>query len=136
MKMQSKGSTVKLAGWTPQAKPDEDEEMQTYRRFIVDAVRMLYAVNKSKTVPPFRPDPIYHGDIYACLKNRIGALILRNEWKWYGYIDKNGNPQIRPRATVDRRTRECASLEFGANIVARKAGWFIPAEEAEGLSKT
>lgn len=129
--MQSRGSTVKLQGWTPQAPPAEDEEMQTYRTYIVDAVRMLYAINKANTCLPFKPDPIYHGEVYALLKNRIGALLLQKKWRFYGYVDRSGNVHIRPRETVDRRTRECASLEYGAQIVAVKAGYFIPKEEAE-----
>lgn len=125
----SRGETVKLRGWLPQLPPEEGPEMQTYRQFIVDAVRMLYVINKANTCPPFKPDPIYHGFIYALLKNRIGALLLQKKWRFYGYIDRSGNVHIRPRETVDRRTRECASLEFGAEIVAVKAGHFKPRSE-------
>jgi len=122
----SLGATVKLAGYVKSRPPDDGPEMQAYRRFIVEAVEILYGINEQCAVAPFKPCPVSHDNIYAYVKNKIGALILQKNWVFYGYMDPNGNVVIRNRETVTRRVRECASEEFGAKIVAEDAGLFVP----------
>ena len=125
------GVTVKLDGWTPQPPPQQNSETEAYRKLIVEAVNMLYAINKQKTTPPFRPEPVSLAMIYTAIKNRIVALMLREEWKYLGWFDKAGVPHIRTKRWVDRRVNEAASEEYGAQIVAVKAGYYIPKKEAE-----
>jgi len=125
------GVTVKLDGWTPQPPPEQNSETEAYRKLIVEAVNMLYAINKQNTVPPFRPKPVSLAMIYTAVKNRIVALMLRGEWKYLGWFDKAGVPHIRTKRWVDRRVNEAASEEYGARIVAVRAGYYIPREEAE-----
>jgi len=125
------GATVKLAGWVPQVPPKEDGETEMYRRFIVGAVEMLYEINKQGTQSPFRPGPVSLAMIYTAVKNRVVALMLRNEWKFLGWFDKAGEPHIRTKRWVDRRVNEATSQEHGAQIVAVRAGFYIPSKEAE-----
>ena len=122
----SLGATVKLQGWNPSRPPEDGPEMQAYRRFIVEAVEILYGINEQCAVAPFKPSPVSHDQIYAYVKNKIGALILQKNWPFRGYFDANQNVVIRNRETVTRRVRECASEEFGAKIVAEDAGYFVP----------
>jgi len=125
------GATVKLDGWTPQPPPQQNSETEVYRKLIVEAVKMLYTINKQKTTPPFRPEPVSLAMIYTAVKNRIVAMMLRGEWKYLGWFDKAGKPHIRTKRWVDRRVNEAASEEYGAKIVAVRAGYYIPKEEAE-----
>jgi len=125
--MMSKGATVKLHNWSPQAPPEFDSlEMKEYRNLIVEAVETIYAINEQTTVEPFKAEAVSHDQIYFYLKNKIGSLIMRKQWPFQGWIDKEGNIHIRPADTVERRVRECASLEYGAKIVAERAGMFVP----------
>jgi len=118
--------TVKLDGWKPQAAPEEGAETETYRRFIVEAVELLYDVNRRRTTPPFQVQPIALKTIYVAVKNRIVALMLRDQWPHYGFFDKTGQPHIRMKRWVDRRVNEAASREHGAKIASQTAGFYIP----------
>jgi len=125
----SRGATVKLEGWTPQPPPQENGETETYRKLIVEAVEMLYEVNKQNTTPPFKPEPISLAMIYTAVKNRIVALMLQNKWPYLGWFDKAGTPHIRTKRWVDRRVNEAASPQYGAKIAAVKAGYYVPNQQ-------
>ena len=107
--------------------PEENDETETYRRFIVEAVEMLYNLNMRNTVPPFKVEPVSLAMIYTAVKNRIVALMLRGEWKHLGWFDKGGEPHIRTKRWVDRMVNHAASPKYGARIVAYKAGYYVPA---------
>lgn len=128
MKEMSRGSTVKLSGWTSQKPPEEGPETKTYRKFIVDAVNMLYKVNQAHTSPPFKPAPVSLSMIYTAVKNRIVAQMLRKQWKHMGYIRKDGVPRIRMKRYVDRRVNEAASRQYcdQPQIISVRAGYYIP----------
>jgi hypothetical protein len=135
MKVPSEGATVKLDGWTPQVQPEEAAEVQVYREYVVDAVRMLYEVNKRETVSPFHPMPISLAMIYTAVRNRVEALVLQHKWQHFGYVTEHGRVVIRSKRYVDRRVNEAGSRQFGAKIHAVRAGFYLPAEEAEEWKK-
>jgi len=67
--MMSKGATVKLHNWSPQAPPEFDSlEMKEYRNLIVEAVETIYAINEQTTVEPFKAEAVSHDQIYFYLK--------------------------------------------------------------------
>lgn len=129
--MASKGATVKLEGWVAQKPPEEGTETQTYRKLIVDAVNMLYEINRRNTTVPFKPEAIHLDLIYTAVKNRVVALMLQDQWPHWGFFDKRGKPVIRKKRWIDRRVNEAASQERGALIVAEKAGWYLPRNRGE-----
>lgn len=123
--MQS-GKTLKLKGWTPQSPPEENSETKAYRRLIVEAVNLLYDVEKAKTVAPFQPKPVSLAMIYTAVKNRVTALMLRDQWPHFGYFTKVGEAVIHTKRWVDRRVNEVASKQYGGQIVAARAGFYLP----------
>ena len=113
--------TTKLSGWTPQARPEEDDEIKAHRQLIVEIVFGLYYRKKQRLdIMKMPPQPISLGEIWAEFVSRRLSLVSTKEWKW-GWHKKRW---------LDRRVNEAATPKYSENgkpkIVAVKAGLYKP----------
>ena len=128
------GATAKLVGWIPQPEPEQGEETQAYRDLIVEAVDLLFRINKAMYAKMgFPPQPVSLKEIFNAVQNKITALKRVGAWRFHAYHTKR---------YVDRRTNEGSSDKFyldgKSKILSTSAGYYIPnwaREEMEGHRK-
>jgi hypothetical protein len=113
-------ATMKLSGWKPQGKPDEDADMLFHRQLIIEIIYGLWYRKKeilSKMGMP--PQPISLLEIYREYQSRVEMLKSIGEWK---------HP-IHSKRWIDRRVNEVACEKYypnGVLVVARTAGKYEP----------
>jgi len=113
--------TLKLEGWSPQSRPDEDTDMLYHRQMLVEIVFGLYRRKKellAKTGMP--PQPISLGEIFREYLSRVATLESIGQWKC----------KTHSKRWIDRRINECACPTYSDSgeprIVAAKAGLYEP----------
>jgi hypothetical protein len=113
--------TFKKEGWSPQARPEEDDEIKAHRQLIVEIVYGLYYVKKQRLKEMgMPPQPISLSEIWAEFVSRRLSLSSTKEWRWKWHNKRY----------LDRRVNEAASPKYSENntpkIIAAKAGLYEP----------
>lgn len=113
--------TVKLPGWSPQARPEEDDEIKAHRQMIVEIVYGLYYIKRQRLgAMEMPPQPISLGEIWAEFVSRRLSLKSTKEWKWKWHSKR----------WLDRRVNEASSPKYSDNgipkIVSARAGLYEP----------
>lgn len=113
--------TSKLPNWTPQARPEEDDEIKAHRQMIVEIVYGLYFIKRQRLgAMSMPPQPISLGEIWAEFVSRRLSLVSTKEWKWSWHNKRY----------LDRRVNEAATPLYSENgkpkIVAVRAGLYEP----------
>jgi len=116
--------TLKLKGWMPTTKPQEDSDIQFHRKLIVQIVFGLWYRKKeilSKKGMP--PQPISLIEIYREYQSRVEMLKSIGQWKY----------KIHGKRWLDRRVNEAACPKYYPDgvpkIVAATAGKYEPNPE-------
>ena len=118
------GKTVKLEGYKPTQKPEEDEEIRWWRQWLVEIIFGLWNEKKELLAKMgFPPRPIHQKEIYKEVTRRVS--MMKNERIWHH--KSHGHNWI------ERRVNECATEELGPKdedgilkIVNTSAGLYEP----------
>ena len=113
--------TAKLEGWSPQARPEEDDEIKAHRQMIIEIVYGLYYIKRQRLgAMSMPPQPISLGEIWAEFVSRRLSLVSTKEWKWHWHSKRY----------LDRRVNEASSPKYSENgipkIVSASAGYYCP----------
>jgi len=118
--------TVKLLGYQPTQKPDEDEEVQWWRQWLVEIVFGLWNEKKQYLAKMgFPPRPIHQKEILREVTRRV--KMLKDEGLWQHKAHEHN--------WIERRVNECATEEYGPKtdgilkIVNTTAGYYEPNPE-------
>jgi hypothetical protein len=115
------GATAKLAGWTPQPEPKENDDMLFHRQLLTSIVFGLFHEKKQILKKMQMPSqPISLKEIWLEYVRRQNLMISLKQWKWPSH----------EKRWIDRRVNEIASPKFYADgkpkIVATIAGYYEP----------
>lgn len=113
--------TSKLAGWTPQGRPAEDDDMKFHRQMIVEIVFGLFFRKKEILAEMGMPSqPVSLLEIWREYRSRVTQLKAMKLWR----CKEHG------KRWLDRRVNECACPKYYENgvakIVATTAGFYEP----------
>lgn len=109
------GKTVKLPGYQPVGRPDENEETQWWRQWIVEIVfSLLYEkqqiYKKMGWDLPLTKLKIHQSEIYREKRRRVAFL---KEEKLWGRCDRYPYMKDHGHNWIERRVNEAASEKFG-----------------------
>ena len=111
--------TVKLSGWSPQARPAETDETKFHRQLLTEIVYGLYYKKKEHLAKMgMPPQPISLREIWLEFCSRRAMLDSIKEWKWSWH----------GKRYIDRRVNEISSIKYSENgipkVVAVSAGLY------------
>jgi hypothetical protein len=123
--------TLKLEGYKPTARPEENGEVKWWRQWLVEIIYALYFRKKQLLVEMgFPARPVHQNEIYREKCSRV--LMLKAEGIW-GRTQRFPHSQDHDHNWIERRVNECATEEFGPHngngilkVVNTSAGLYEP----------
>lgn len=116
--------TVKLGNWTPQSRPEENDEIKFHRQLLTEIVYGLYFKKKEHLAKmQMPPQPISLREIWLEFCSRRAMLDSIGEWKWHWH----------EKRFIDRRVNEISCPSYypdgKVKVVSVKAGLYVPSPE-------
>lgn len=109
-------ATVKISGWKPQGKPDNEDELSFYRKLVVEAV---YGLSFAKKQAFGMDCSVSLEEIFTEVEHKLFYLEMCRALKY----------AKRGKRYVDRRVNESACAKFYGDgvpkIVAATAGFYV-----------
>lgn len=123
--------TLKLEGYKPTARPEENGEVKWWRQFLVEIIWGLWFEKKRLLAEMgFPPRPVHQNEIYKEKCRRL--FMLKSERVW-GTTKRFPHSEDHSHNWIERRVNECATEEFGPRnsdgllkVVNSSAGLYEP----------